>query len=209
MAKSCKQPVNLPGARPSMKPWVLPWNLLYSRVPCEWWYWSLGTYVINKIVKMKCELTVSALPLLLFPFANLAPGGGKKGDSGSEVAHLLLLVIPLGNALVLVCFSAVLYCWIIPLTKENEHTFIYTLTMPCKTSLRTWLSSSSSTSDIIKLQMSLSLVALWVIPDISNLCKSVSDVNCLKWHSAFKNICWAGKVIMQMVHGSKVTQASD
>ena len=114
-----------------------------------------------------------------------------------EVAPLQLLLIPLRNALVLVCFSAVLYCWIIPLTKENEHTFIYTLTMPCKTSLRTWLSSSSSTSDIIKLQMSLSLVALWVIPDISNLCKSVSDVNCLKWHSAFKTICWAGWVIMQ------------
>ena len=83
-----------------------------------------------------------------------------------EVAPLQLLLIPLRNALVLVCFSAVLYCWIIPLTKEKEHTFIYTLTMPCKTSWRTWLSSSSSTSDIIKLQMSLSLVALWVIPDI-------------------------------------------
>ena len=180
MAKSCKQPVNLPGARPSMKPWVLPWNLLYSRVPCEWWYWSLGTYVINKIVKMKCELTVSALPLLLFPFANLAPGGGKKGDSGSEVAHLLLLVIPLGNALVLVCFSAVLYHWIIPLTKENKRTFICTLIMPCKKSLQTWLKFYISYHQIADVTITGCIILL-VITDISNGCKSVSDVNGLKW----------------------------
>ena len=68
--------------------------------------------------------------------------------------------------------------------------------MPCKTSLRTRLSGSSSASDMIKLQMSLLLIALWVIPEISNLCQSVSDVNCLKWHSAIKNICWAGRVII-------------
>ena len=170
--------------------------IVLTQVPCEWWYWSLGTYVINKIVKMKCELTVSVLPLLLFPFASLTPEGGRKGDPGNEVAPLQLLLIPLCNALVLVCFSAILYRWIIPLTKENEGTFIYTLTMSCKTSLRTLLCSSSSASDIIKLLMSLLLVALWVIPEISNLCKSVSGVNCLKWHSAFKNISWLGWVII-------------
>ena len=58
---------------------------------------------------MKCELTVSVLPLVLFPFANFAPEGGRKGDPGNEVAPLQLLLIPLSDALVLVCFSAILY----------------------------------------------------------------------------------------------------
>ena len=75
---------------------------------------------------MKCELTVSVLPLLLFPFANFAPEGGRKGDPGNEVAPLQLLLIPLCNALVLVCFSAILYRWIIPLTKEWAHIYIHT-----------------------------------------------------------------------------------
>ena len=57
---------------------------------------------------MKCELTVSVLPLLLFPFANFVPEGGRKGDPGNEVAPLQILLIPLCNALVLVCFSAIL-----------------------------------------------------------------------------------------------------
>ena len=137
--------------------------------------------------------------LLLFPFANLAPGGGRKGDPGSKVAPLQLLLIPLRNTLVLVCFSAVLYRWIMPLTKENERTFIYTLTMRCKAYLRTWLSSSSSTSDIIKLQMSLSLVGItsytrYIQPlQISFWCKLPEMA------SAFKSIhvCWAGWVIFQ------------
>ena len=50
---------------------------------------------------MKCELTVSVLPLLLFPFANFAPEGGRKGDPGNEVAPLQLLLMTASSKVLL------------------------------------------------------------------------------------------------------------
>ena len=88
-------------------PWCYhkPWNLLSSLVPCEWWYWSLSTYVNNKIVKMNCELTVSDLPCS---------------------SPLQLLLISFRNALNLVCLAPILYHRIISLSRKWEHICIHT-----------------------------------------------------------------------------------
>ena len=159
---------------------MLPWNLLSSLVPCEWWYWSLGTYAINKIVKMKCELTVSVLPCCSSPLPTSLQGVGGRETRGAR--------LPLSNFYWFLCIMPLFWVafpqsYISPSNtldkRERGHIYIHTY---------------NAMQDILA-NMNVQFKFIWYhqIADVTitccimiNLCKSVFDVNSLKWHSALK-----------------------